>query len=168
MERFDWSALRQVLFSDFFQIFLHFFFWNLFWNFSWNFFLTFRDGNIIRRERFCAFGDCAGSPIEIEKNSGFECDENEKKSLKWTKWALGECTRPCGGGNWMHVRTCIKPPCSGQAEKVSQYKCNTQQCHRDVKICSKSCGGGVFSIKKQCLDYDEGIHHFVLFFLEFF
>ena len=118
--------------------------------------LWFSDGNIIKRERFCANDDCEGSPVEVDQSSGLECSENDKVILKWSKWRLGECSRPCGGGNWIHTRECLQPPCAGESKKITNYKCNTQKCHLNLKICSKPCGGGLYSIKKQCLEYDEG------------
>ena len=62
-----------------------------------------------------------------------------------------KCSRSCGGGHWVHTRTCKNEPCEGPKERQTSHVCNTHECHVTNKVCSKKCGGGTYSIIKNCV-----------------
>ena len=106
------------------------------------------DGKPVRRERFCINGDCEGQEFSFGNATKSNC---KSESDNWSPWALLKCSRSCGGGHWVHTRTCKNEPCEGQKERQTSHVCNTHDCHVTNKVCSKKCGGGTYSIIKNCV-----------------
>ena len=59
----------------------------------------------------------------------------------WHSWSI--CTRSCGGGRKLRIRTCNSPPqfndrrrCVG--DSVNTVKCNKQSCKGDITILDNS------------------------------
>ena len=75
----------------------------------------------------------------------------ESEAKNWNPWKLLKCSRSCGGGHWVHTRTCKNEPCEGPKERQTSHVCNTHECHVTNKVCSKKCGGGTYSIIKNCV-----------------
>ena len=92
------------------------------------------------------------------------CNENDCPVwTDWTNWS--PCTRTCGGGKKVKTRKCVLPDslglekirlfCPGDEEVIED--CNRKTCPTpgpwsEWGECSKSCGGGIRTKKRQCIN----------------
>ncbi|KAL7874681.1 hypothetical protein SRHO_G00056510, partial [Serrasalmus rhombeus] len=88
----------------------------------------------------------------------------------WTPWSVwSDCSVTCGRGTQIRSRACINPPprnngthCSGPEQEAQD--CHTALCLDDLcpwsiwSPCSRSCGAGVASRRRQCVCEEEGDH----------
>ena len=106
---------------------------------------------ILPKERISG---CIGEPEESRECNTNTCPE----WTDWTDWT--ECSASCGGGTRFKVRECVVPDvrnvqqCDG-ADKMSET-CNNNPCPfvtewSQWSECSRSCGGGTRSKRRQCV-----------------
>ncbi|KAK1794599.1 hypothetical protein P4O66_001319 [Electrophorus voltai] len=88
----------------------------------------------------------------------------------WTPWSMwSDCTVTCGRGGQVRSRACVNPPprnngtnCFGPEREAQN--CHVAPCLDDVcpwsrwSVCSRSCGAGVVSRRRQCVCEEEGDH----------
>ncbi|KAI4898140.1 hypothetical protein NFI96_015403, partial [Prochilodus magdalenae] len=88
----------------------------------------------------------------------------------WTPWSVwSDCSVTCGRGTQIRSRACINPPprnngthCSGPEREAQD--CQAAPCLDDLcpwstwSPCSRSCGAGVASRRRQCVCEEEGDH----------
>ncbi|XP_056594756.1 SCO-spondin [Triplophysa dalaica] len=86
----------------------------------------------------------------------------------WTPWSVwSDCPVTCGKGKQIRTRACINPPPRNNGTYCTGPERDTQNCHAgpcldDVcpwsawSLCSRSCGAGVISRRRQCVCEDDG------------
>ena len=102
---------------------------------------------------------CIGDTEEVR-----ECNDNICPVWsEWTEWT--QCTLTCGGGKTLRTRKCALPQSLGR-EKLEllcpgddreSKECNEKPCPEPSpwggwSECSKSCGGGIRTKKRECVD----------------
>jgi hypothetical protein len=125
-------------------------------------------GGVQKRIRDCIL------PKNSQGTNDFGCDGdtwemracNEKDCPVWTDWTeWSPCTRSCGGGKKVKTRKCVLPEslgperlrlfCPGDEEVIED--CNKSACPvpgewSDWSECSKSCGGGMRTKARECVN----------------
>lgn len=129
-------------------------------------------GHIERRFRFSCKAPVADSSlikISLGKEETRICqpdgtcqrmDEfDDSKIAEYGSWS--ECTAQCGGGQQFRMPICDKADCIGKSKMARA--CNTQPCQSewgcwsDWSSCSVSCGVGLRTKKRKCLQLDNDI-----------
>ncbi|XP_065836473.1 coadhesin-like isoform X2 [Oscarella lobularis] len=120
---------------------------------------------VTKRFRVCkglVEGDCkkgakqtANKPCKRSRR----CFAPTPSRSRWSDWInLMECSRTCGGGIIMQMRSCLRSPCHGLSFNVK--KCNRKPCPvygqwsdwSSWFPCNATCGGGIRSRQRKCLE----------------
>ncbi|RXN17958.1 SCO-spondin [Labeo rohita] len=88
----------------------------------------------------------------------------------WTPWSLwSDCPVTCGKGKQIRTRACINPPPRNNGTDCTGPERDTRDCHAAPCLddlcpwspwssCSRSCGAGVISRRRQCVCEETGDH----------
>ncbi|ROI48994.1 SCO-spondin [Anabarilius grahami] len=111
---------------------------------------------------------CSSPP---PKNGGRKCTgEKNQVDGGWTPWSVwSDCPVTCGKGKQIRTRACINPPPRNNGTDCTGPERDTQDCHAALCLddlcpwspwspCSRSCGAGVISRRRQCVCEEDGDH----------
>ncbi|KAF4095523.1 hypothetical protein G5714_023126 [Onychostoma macrolepis] len=88
----------------------------------------------------------------------------------WTPWSVwSDCPVTCGKGKQIRTRACINPPPRNNGTDCTGPERDTRGCHSAPCLddlcpwspwssCSRSCGAGVISRRRQCVCEETGDH----------
>ncbi|XP_039512123.1 SCO-spondin [Pimephales promelas] len=88
----------------------------------------------------------------------------------WTPWSVwSDCPVTCGKSTQIRTRACINPPPRHNGTHCTGPERDTQDCHAALCLddlcpwspwsaCSRSCGSGVMSRRRECVCEDDGDH----------
>ncbi|XP_065836475.1 properdin-like [Oscarella lobularis] len=105
-------------------------------------------------------GDCERGAKQTDSRPCKSCLSPTSSTSQWSDWkAIMECSRSCGGGIRVQLRSCLsRSPCHGLFFNIG--KCNQKPCPVPVRWsdwsswspCSKTCGEGIRSKKRKCIN----------------
>nr|XP_061807746.1 thrombospondin-2-like [Nerophis lumbriciformis] len=117
-----------------------------------------------RRGRSCNAASCPGPSLQTRGCTLRKCESDSRANGSWSLWSpWSPCTTTCGIGNITRIRLCDRQParkggCTGT--DVETKPCNNTPCPvpggwtswSEWGLCSKSCGGGLLSRERKCLN----------------